>query len=250
MLRGIVGDSTFFKILRSYNSDPRFAYGVAATSDFVSVAENISGINLDYFFNEWLYGYGYPFYKYSWNYSYAGSGNYEVSLTISQNAHTNPDFFRMPVQLKISTDAGDTLLTVLNNLSTQNFNLVVKGMPNELVFDPNNLILKEAMLNGQPQEIIPTEYTLDQNYPNPFNPGTIIHYRLPRMSHVKLYISDVTGRIITTLVNEEQLLGSYSVHFDGRNFPSGVYFYTLQVVNSSSDTGQDFMMTKKMVLLK
>ncbi len=34
MLRGIVGDSTFFKILRTYNSDPRFAYGVATTVRF------------------------------------------------------------------------------------------------------------------------------------------------------------------------------------------------------------------------
>jgi hypothetical protein len=123
-------------------------------------------------------------------------------------------------------------------------------MPNELVFDPNNFILKEAMLNGQPSEIIPAEYTLDQNYPNPFNPVTIIHYRLPRMSHVKLYITDVTGRLITTLVNEEQLLGSYSVPFDGSKYSSGVYFYTLQAGNSSSGTEQSFMQTKKMVLVK
>ena len=250
MLRGIVGDSIFFNVLRSYNSDPKFAYGVATTSDFISVAENISGRNLDYFFNEWLHGYGYPFYQYSWNYTYAGSGNYEVSFTISQTPRTNPSFFIMPVQLKISTDAGDTILTVFNNLSSQSFNLIVKGMPTELVFDPNNFILKEAMLSGQPQEIIPTEYTLDQNYPNPFNPLTIIHYRLPQISNVKLYITDVTGRIIKTLVNEEQISGSYYVHFNGHAYPSGVYFFTLQANSSSSGSGQSFMQTKKMVLLK
>jgi aminopeptidase N len=254
MLRGIVGDSTFFKILGSYNSDPRFAYGVATTSDFISVAENISGINLDYFFNEWLYGYGYPFYKYSWNYSYAGSGNYEVSLTISQTARTNPDFFIMPIQLKISTDVSDTILTVFNNANGQNFNLVVKGMPTDLVLDPNNYILKDEMLTEQPKEFTPTEYILDQNYPNPFpiplKPFTIIHYRLPQISQVKLYITDVTGRIIKTLVNEEQLSGNYSVPFYGTNYPSGIYFYTLKANSSSSGSGQSFMQTKKMVLLK
>ncbi len=242
MLRGIVGDTTFFNILRSYNSDPRFAYGVAATSDFVSVAENISGMNLDYFFNEWLYGLGYPNYRYSWNYTYAGSGNYEISFEINQVPHSNPSFFTMPIQLKITTESGDTVLTVFNNLSSQSFNLIVKGIPTELVFDPNNYIMKDEMLTAQPQELIPSEYELDQNYPNPFNPVTILRYRLPKRTQVKLFITDATGKIVTTLVNEEQLLGSYSVPFNGGRYASGVYFYTLQT--------DDFQQTKKMVLLK
>ena len=242
MLRGIVGDSTFFNILRSYNSDPRFAYGVASTSDFESVAENVSGKDLGYFFNEWIYGVGYPDYKYRWNYTYAGSGNYEISLDINQTAHANPDFFTMPVQIKIATESGDTVLSVFNNQSSQSFRLLVKGIPSDLVFDPNNFILKDELLTEQPKEIIPQQYVLDQNYPNPFNPVTVLRYRLPKRTQVKLVVYDVTGKQVAVLVNEEQLLGSYSVTFDGSKYASGVYFYTLET--------KDFRATKKMVLVK
>ena len=242
MLRGIVGDSVFFNILRSYNSDPRFAYGVASTSDFESVAESISGKNLGYFFNEWIYGLGYPNYRYSWNYTYAGSGNYEISLNVNQVAHTNPDFFTMPIQLKVITDVGDTVITVFNNQSAQSFNFVVRGVPSDLVFDPNNFIMKDELLTEQPKEIIPGQYVLDQNYPNPFNPVTVLRYRLPKRTQVKLTVTDATGKQVAVLVNEEQLLGSYSVPFDGSKYASGVYFYTLET--------NDFQQTKKMVLLK
>jgi len=49
MLRGIVGDSTFFKILRTYNSTPGLAYGSATTQDFERVAEEVYGSSLSYF---------------------------------------------------------------------------------------------------------------------------------------------------------------------------------------------------------
>ena len=34
MLRGIVGDTTFFDIMRAYSSDPAVSYGAATTEDF------------------------------------------------------------------------------------------------------------------------------------------------------------------------------------------------------------------------
>ncbi len=36
MLRGIVGDSTFFDIMRTYSADPLVSYGAATTEDFQS----------------------------------------------------------------------------------------------------------------------------------------------------------------------------------------------------------------------
>ena len=243
MLRGIVGDSTFFNILRSYNSDPRFAYNVANTSDFESVAESISGMDLKYFFSEWVYGVGYPHYSYDWNYKDAGSGNYEIDITITQAPHTNPVFFTMPIQFKVTTSAGDTVLSVFNDQSNQSFKkFIAKGRPTGLVFDPNNFIMNEAVAIGLPSVLVPGQFVLDQNYPNPFNPTTTLHYHIPKRTHVKLIVTDISGKQVTVLVNEEQDFGDYYIPFDGSKYASGVYFYTLET--------SDFQQTKKMVLLK
>ena len=58
---------------------------------------------------------------------------------------------------------------------------------------------------------------------------------------VKLVIYDVLGQEITTLVNQQQRPGEYSVTWDASGFSSGVYFYTL--------SAGSFVETKKMVLL-
>ena len=51
-LRLAVGDDDFFEILREWNV--RFGGGVASTADFVALSEEISGEDLDDFFNSWL----------------------------------------------------------------------------------------------------------------------------------------------------------------------------------------------------
>jgi len=93
------------------------------------------------------------------------------------------------------------------------------------------------------EESTPKEFELYQNYPNPFNPKTVINYQLPFNSEVKVKIYNILGNEIETLVNEKQSSGSYSVTFDGSNYPSGVYLYRLEIDGNVMDT-------KRMVLLK
>jgi hypothetical protein len=52
------------------------------------------------------------------------------------------------------------------------------------------------------------------------------------------------------LVNEEKEAGKYSVEFTATNLPSGIYFYKLQAGSPSAGSGQGFVETKKMILLK
>jgi len=92
--------------------------------------------------------------------------------------------------------------------------------------------------------------SLGQNHPNPFNPQTVIPYELPasaRAQRVRLWILDISGRIVRTLVDEDQSGGSHRAQWQGKDdrgesVSSGVYFYVLDV------GGQ--RLTKKLVLLK
>jgi hypothetical protein len=62
---------------------------------------------------------------------------------------------------------------------------------------------------------------------SPFNPTTTIRFSIPVRVIVTLKVYDVLGNEIATLVNEEIPAASYEVEFNGKELPSGVYFYRL-----------------------
>jgi predicted GH43/DUF377 family glycosyl hydrolase len=98
--------------------------------------------------------------------------------------------------------------------------------------------------------VSPVDFLLVQNYPNPFNPITTIKYQIPEFSFVTLKVYDVLGSEFAILVNEEKPVGSYEVNFNAASLPSGIYFYKLQAGTLSTSSGQGFVETKKMVLMK
>jgi hypothetical protein len=101
----------------------------------------------------------------------------------------------------------------------------------------------------------PTEYHLWQNYPNPFNPVTVIRYSLPArvgparvgptflsVYQVSLKVYDILGRLVATLVDEEQSPGYKSLTFDASKLSSGMYIYRL--------TAGTFHQAREMVIVK
>ncbi len=94
---------------------------------------------------------------------------------------------------------------------------------------------------------IPDNFELYNNYPNPFNPVTKIKFDLPSVGQrhafdVRVVIYNILGREVAALVDQQLKPGTYEAEFDGSNYPSGVYFYTL--------TTETFTQTRKMVLIK
>ena len=93
----------------------------------------------------------------------------------------------------------------------------------------------------------PMAYELMQNYPNPFNQSTSIVFSLPETGHISLNIYDISGRLVSTLVDGTLDNGAHSVMWDGTDnhgelVSAGVYIYALE--------SADMMMTKKMILMK
>lgn len=110
-----------------------------------------------------------------------------------------------------------------------------------------NMALAETAYAGllaidAPRSEIPVGYHLSQNYPNPFNPSTTIEFSVSSTENVLLSVYDLSGRLVTTLVDDRLLAGPHRVDFSGENMSTGVYFYTLKVGKYST--------TRKMVLLK
>ena len=145
MLRHIVGDSTFFNIMKSYFADPRFAYGNATTEDFTNICQQVSKKDLRRYFQQWIYGEYCPTYVNQWTSNQNGS-QYVVNLTIQQVQFKTNTIFQMPIDVTISTAAGDTTIVVYDSLQTQNFQLTVKALPSSVTLDKNTWILKDASL--------------------------------------------------------------------------------------------------------
>lgn len=101
-----------------------------------------------------------------------------------------------------------------------------------------------VLANGKPR---PTTFMISQNYPNPFSGTTMIEYAVPVSGRVDLAVYDVTGKLVRTLVNDNQNVNYYRVAWDGRDnagklVASGVYFYKL--------TSGAFDKSMKMMYLK
>lgn len=88
----------------------------------------------------------------------------------------------------------------------------------------------------------PVEYALLGNYPNPFNPATTISYTLPQDGRVSIKVFDVLGREVAELINGFSSAGKHNVVWDGTNFASGIYFYSITFGNQT--------LNKKMLLMK
>jgi hypothetical protein len=88
----------------------------------------------------------------------------------------------------------------------------------------------------------PGAISLGQNYPNPFNASTMIKYSLPRASDVKIYIYDILGREIQTLVEHEQPAGYHQIVWDAGDYSTGVYFLRLQAGN--------YTVSKRLTIIK
>jgi hypothetical protein len=88
-----------------------------------------------------------------------------------------------------------------------------------------------AVIDLDTRSQIPTEYFLASAYPNPFNSATKISYGLPEDATVSVRIFDITGRLVTLLLNDNQSPGTYSMVWNASELSSGVYILRLEAGN-------------------
>ncbi|MBU0742620.1 hypothetical protein KKG45_13225 [bacterium] len=136
MLRGVMGDTDFFAGLADYRA--QLGYGTATTEQFRDIMEAASGLELDAFFQQWIYGEYLPTYLYGWT-----TAPGEVSVTIEQ-IQTGAGLFTMPIVLRVTTDQGVYDFTVQNSLALETYGLTVPGAPQSVLLDPDGWILKRT----------------------------------------------------------------------------------------------------------
>jgi aminopeptidase N len=235
MLRGVLGDSLFFDCLYNYSTDSNFMYDHASTEDFQTICETTSGMNLDFFFDQWIYDEYYPQYKYSFR---QNDTTFTSLITIQQIQNSNGwrEIFEMPVKLQFNfIDNSDTMITVWNDQQTQLYWFDFDKQLSSVNFDPDEWILKtvQQVIDNVPEDrsSIPDKISLLPNYPNPFNPETTIQYNLPQSIHVKIEVFNLLGQKIKTILDANRNAGNHQIQFNAEGIASGVYFYKLEAGN-------------------
>lgn len=140
MLRGVVGTDVFWKGIQAYYK--KYKDLNATTADFQKEMEKASGLNLEYFFQQWLYKPGTLKYQGNWTYD---DKNRKVTLRLDQVQHDG-SFFRMPLEIGIyGTDGKHRLIEKVQvDKKSNSFTFTLDFIPEQIVLDPNSWVLMEA----------------------------------------------------------------------------------------------------------
>jgi predicted acyl esterase len=163
----------------------------------------------------------------------------EIEYECSALSHSVPAGHKIGVEIS-SLDMGtpDIAYTIPYFRSTSSSVISSQLQPSYITLP----LVGTGSVNAITQNTQPSVFELLQNYPNPFNSSTVISFTLRERSDIALDIYDLLGRRIAAVFNGSLDAGSHTIRFNGKDMPSGVYFYRLsrgKVVD-----------TRKMVLVK
>ncbi len=245
MLRYVEGDTAweqpgvFYRALRAYRDS--FPYGTVSTDDYQRINEQLTGLDLDWFFSEWVYQAGYPKHHLSWQNEPAGD-SFRVITTLAQsNGAQAPDFFRIPLPVRVACPGSDTMVTIRPAANPEVDTFVVAACPESLVVDPDNWVLDSCYITGIAEEKGsgtrgpgPGNVNIEQNPSRGAVRFSV--WGIPE-SGSRLTITDASGRVVRVLSAYGVGREACGVTWDrldatGRAVPPGVYFCRLNLPNS------------------
>ncbi len=224
MLRGALGDADFFAGLALYRE--RFAYASATTADLQAVMEEVSGRDLEAFFQQWIHGEYYP--RYLFNHRITPQGDDSLLQMRIEQVQSQPVFV-MPLRVRVITDSGDQWFTVENDRRDQSYSVVVPGEAFVAELDPEKWVLRQVLTGGATMAPAAVATARLRVHPNPFNPRTTLRLEVSVGGPARVAIHDARGRHVRTLLAGDVMAGTRSVTWDGRDHAgadvaAGVYF--------------------------
>ena len=142
MLREMVGEETMVEILRTYYDRHRFQH--VTSSDFQAVAEEVSGLDLDWFFGQWLHATGTVDYGLDRVKIFDSPNGSWVRFDLEKLGD-----LRMPVTVRIE-GGGNVKDTVVHGMDLERrIEVWTDFRPHRVVLDPHEAILDWNPLNDE-----------------------------------------------------------------------------------------------------
>lgn len=193
-LRFVMGDTLFFNGLKQFQQT--YSFSTAGINDLKISLEASSGMNLNDYFSEWLYGEGYP--VFSAEYA-TDSSNLFLKVTHITSSTITP-LFKTPLEIKCSSVSGDTTVKVDITQNSNLFIIPTSKIITNLSIDPNNWILNKKGTIKVNTDLIPlalSNIEMDQQirlYPNPASDHIFIENELKGTTIYSL--TEINGKII------------------------------------------------------
>ena len=218
MLRFVLGDDAFFDGLALYRE--RYADAAATTEDLQAVMEEVSGVDLAAFMQQWVYGEGCPRYECATMKTVLGDST-RVQLRVEQVQMQEEGWplFDFPIEVFIDTFEGDEFWFEVENVAAvENYSFMVPGTAMFVRVNKRPRMLCEvSYVTGTVDAPAAPRLLSLTAYPNPFNPRTTLRLAVPDDQDVVLAIYDAAGRRIRTLVSDVIAAGEREVAWDGRD---------------------------------
>ncbi len=211
----ISNDSLFFGIMRTYLQ--RYTHANATTEELLAHAQHYTGICLDTFFRQWIYGEGYPTISTRWNQM---GDKLFLALTQTASAPTSVALFDMDVPVRLFYDGGDTTHLLHLSRSAHGFTITCPHTVDSVAVDPDNwLLLKEENPPAHDATL-----TLAQGavvvFPNPAH--TIVYVSGTDLPPCSFRLYNETGKLI---LEKTLRAGTDSTPVDVSDLPPGNYPY-------------------------
>ncbi len=127
MLRSYVGDDAFFAALNKYLTDHQ--YTDVESHELRLAFEEVTGEDLNWFFNQWFFDKGHPVLNVEYNIN-ADNSTVEISVEQTQDAERNAPIFQLPVDIALYYASGERVLRkVWIYKRKQKIDLVYEGPP-------------------------------------------------------------------------------------------------------------------------
>jgi len=151
MLRSILGDEIFFKTLSHFLH--RYAFDAVDTADFIRSVKTVTGRNLDWFFDQWLFKPGHPVFDLRSDWDAAGK---VVRLKVAQvqDFAKGVPVFRVPVSVKVVTAGRTETRRIWIREREETFEFPAETKPLLVRFDAANELIKETTFPKETAELL------------------------------------------------------------------------------------------------
>ena len=232
MLRHHLGDSVFFASLRTYLN--RHTYGNAVTKDFQQACEDVSGLDLEWFFNQWVRRKGWPRIQVD-TATIITNGQRSLRLNIIQVQPADYGFYvRVPIQIGFRLQDNSFVYRTIE-CSGPETTIFLDSLPPYRSMNVNQGMTFRSLVQVAKVTSIAESHEMNVHalyaYPNPGREVITIEYPIVGKGPVSWSIMDIKGNIIKEWKNQDIHIGTSMtalMQLDVSGFQPGTYVISMK----------------------